>query len=422
LRRAEAKPEEVEPSEAASEPDAVLLFAYLPDPVPLRDDQGNIQLPENLIPLCELRYAQRLRPEAAHIVQVFAQTGVSIKVFASGEPDQIVTLFQQAGLGQADGEIVGAVDAISGRDLEEFPRTEWARAATENAIFGHVTPEQAGALVRALRKQGELVAVVGDGVADLPALQQASLAVARQTSTQAALGVADVVMMGTSPEVLLRVLEKGQRIVHGLLDVLKLNLVQIFCLALLIAAIHVVSAGFPYASAQGSAIAVITVTLPSVALSFWAASGRVSSDRFGQILTRFVIPAAVSMGLAALLVYVYFRDRTGQVAYAQLAVTYTLLYAGLLLTVFVKPPWKFRERDGVRRRDWRMTVLVLILGIVTFFLPAIPPAQKYLKLDWLQGPADYGVVALAVVTWALVLNIVWLVISWAAPQHREAVA
>jgi magnesium-transporting ATPase (P-type) len=418
LRRGEPEPEEAEPSKVASEPDAVLLFAYLPDPVPLRDLQGNVELPENLIPLCELSYAQHLRPEAARIVQVFAQTGVSIKVFSSGEPDQIVTLFQQAGLG--DEQQLGAVGAISGRALEKVPRTEWARVASENAIFGHVTPDQAGVLVGALRQRGELVAVVGDGVADLSALQQASLAIARQTSTQAALGVADVVMMGSSPQALLQVLEKGQRIVHGLLDVLRLNLVQIFCLALLIASIQVVSAGFPYASAQGSAIAVITVTLPSAALSFWAASGRVSSDRFGQILTRFVIPAAVSMSLAALLVYIYFLDRAGQVAYAQLAVTYTLLYAGLLLAVFVKPPWEFRERDGVRKRDWRMTGLVLFLGIATFFLPAIPPAQEYLKLYWLQHPADYGIVALAVVGWAVVLNLVWWLISLAAARPREA--
>jgi magnesium-transporting ATPase (P-type) len=420
LRRAEAEPEGVETSGAASEPEAVLLFAHLPDPVPLRDGQGNLRLPDGLIPLCELRYAQRLRPEAAHIVQVFSQTGVSIKAFSSDEPGQTLTLFQQAGLEPAD-ELSGAGGPISGRDLENLDRTEWAQAATEHAIFGHVTPHQVGALVRALREQGELVAVVGDGVSDLPALQQASLAIARQTSTQAALGVADVVMMGSSPEALLRVLEKGQRIVHGLLDVLKLNLVQIFYLALLIIAIQVVSAGFPYASAQATAIAVITVTLPSAALSFWAAGGRVSSERFGEILTRFVAPAAVSMGLAALLVYVYFLERTGELAYAQLAVTYALIYAGLLLAVFVKPPWPSSrdDKDGAPRRDWRMAGLALFLGVATFFLPAIPAAQVHLKLDWLQRPLDYGVVGLIVVGWAIALNLVWWVISWAAAQHRQ---
>jgi magnesium-transporting ATPase (P-type) len=317
------------------------------------------------------------------------------------------------------------VGAISGRDLEALPRAEWARAASEHAVFGTVTPEQAGALVRALRECGESVAVVGDGVTDLPALQQANLAIARQTSTQAALGVADVVMMGSSPQALLQVLEKGQRIVHGLLDVLKLSLAQIFYLALLIAAIQVFSVGFPYVSAQGTAIAVITVTLPSVALPFWATSGRVSSARFGQLLTRFVVPAAASMALAALLVYVHFLNGTGRLAYAQLAVTYTLLYAGLLLAVFVKPPWHAsrEEKNGARQRDWRMTGLVLFLGIATFFLPAIPAAQKYLKLDWLSQPADYGFIGLVVVAWAVLLNFVWWVMSWTGGhQDDRAVA
>ena len=100
--------------------------------------------------------------------------------------------------------------------------------------------------MRALRQSGESVAVVGDGATDLAALQQANLAIARQTSTQAALGVADIVMMGNSPKALLQVLYKGQGIVHGLLDILKLNLTQVFYLALLIAAIQVVSVGFPY--------------------------------------------------------------------------------------------------------------------------------------------------------------------------------
>jgi magnesium-transporting ATPase (P-type) len=415
LRRADRAPEEEKEAEEAAVQEAVLLFAYRPEPVPLHDAEGNVQLPPALIPLCELRYAQRLRPEAAEIVRAFAQTGVGMKVFASGEPDQLVALFQQAGLSAEEDERLEAAGIVSGRDLEQLPQAEWGRVAAENALFGHITPAQAGALVRILRESGESVAVVGDGVTDLSALQQANLAIARQTSTQAALSVADIVMMGNSPKVLLRVLAKGQGIVHGLLDVLKLNLTQVFYLALLIAAIRVVSIGFPYVSAQGTAIAVITVAIPSVGLSFWATAGVVSSAHFGRTLARFVAPAAVSMSLAALLVYLYFLDQTGQVAYAQLALTYTLIYAGLLLAVFAKPPWSLRERGGVRKREWRMAGLALLLGIAASFLPWIPAAQKYLKLDWLQQPADYGVVGLAVLGWAVVLSLVWWVIP---PEDR----
>ena len=415
LRRTERDPDQGDAAdEAAGVAKAVLLFAYRPTPVPLYDAQGNVQMPGGLVPLCELHYTRRLRPEAVQVVRGFARAGVSLKVFASEEPDRVLAMLREAGLRMEDEERLLAMGTISGRTLEQLAPAEWERAALENSLFGGLTPAQAGALVQALRDSGESVAVVGDGVSDLPALQQASLAIARQTSAQAALGVADIVLLGNSPRVLLQVLYRGQAIVHGLLDVLKLNLTQVVCLALLIVAIRLVSFGFPYVTAQGTAISVITVVIPSVGLSFWATAGAVSSAHFGRRLARFVAPAAVSMSVTALLVYVFFLDQTGRVAYAQLAVTYTLVYAGLLLAVFVKPPrlsWTAgQRREGILQREWRMTGLALLLGIAASLLPAIPAAQRHLRLDWLQQPADYGVVGLAVIVWALTLGLFWSLI------------
>jgi magnesium-transporting ATPase (P-type) len=425
LRRRERQAGTLPAEEAPPAEEARLLFAYHPQAVPLYDAQGNVRIPEGLIPLCELHYTRRLRPEVLDIVRGFARTGVRIKVFAADEPERLRAMLRAAGWHAEDEERVAAAGTISGSDLERMPPTEWGRAAAKNALFGAVTPAQAGALVRAMRENGESVAVVGDGVTDLPALQEANLAIARQTSTQAALGVADIVLMGNSPYALLEVLHRGQAIVHGLLDILKLNLTQVICLALLIVAIQAVSVGFPHVSAQGTAIALITVTIPSVGLSLWATAGAVSSAHLGRILARFVVPASASMSALALAVYVYFLDRSGRVAYAQLAVTYTLIYAGLLLSVFIKPPrpaWKAgqkrsraAQRDGAWAREWRMTGLVLFLGVATFFLPAVPGVQRHLRLDWLRQPADYGLVGLAVLAWALVLLLVW----WLLPPERE---
>jgi magnesium-transporting ATPase (P-type) len=443
LRRTRRQEEQAEASEGtAAPPEVVLLFAYHPEPWSLYDAQGNVQLPRDLVPLCELHYTRRLRPEAIQVMRGFAQAGVGIKVFASDEPVRVLAMLRDAGLRREDEDRLLAMGTISGRTLEGLPAAEWERAALENSLFGGLTPAQAGTLVRALRESGESVAVVGDGVTDLPALQEGSLAIARQTGTQAALGVADIVLLDNSPKVLLQVLYRGQAIVHGLLDVLKLNLTEVVCLALLIVAIQAVSVGFPHVAAQGTAIAVITVAIPSVGLSFWATSGAVSSAQLGRILARFVAPAAVSMSVAALLVYLHFLDQTGRVAYAQLAVTYTLIYTGLLLVVFVKPPrltWNTGQRrsrmikqEEAPTRDWRMTGLVLLLGIATFFLPAIPAAQRHLRLDWLQQPADYGVVGLAVLVWALTLSFFWSLIlpvdaqgvwsgsRWAPPRFLTA--
>ena len=403
LRRTTDGPNQVSsPQETGQE--EVFLFAYQPQPAPLRDGEGNVQLPGELIPLCELRYTRRLRPEAVDVVNTFDATGVGVKIFAAGDPGSLVALLGRAGL-EEEGEQLKEAGWVTGPELEQLSTAELRRAAARNSLFGHITPVQAGEVVRALRESGESVAVVGDGITDLPALQQANLAIARQMSTQAALSVADIVMMGNSPQALPRVLHKGQRIVHGLLDVLKLNLTQVFYLALLIAALRALGAGFPYASAQGTAINVITVALPSVVLSLWAQPGVVSSGRFGHILSRFVIPAAVTMSLAAAVVYLHFLNQTGQMAYAQLTVTYTLIYCGLLLAVFAKPP--VQKRHGVWKADWPMTVLILFLGVVVFFLPALRLAQKFLKLYWLQQSADYAFIGLVVLGWAATVNVVW---------------
>jgi len=434
LRRTAREPEQPKAPEPAAGQESVLLFAYHPEPVPLHDAEGNVRLPEGLIPLCQLSYSRRLRPEAVDMVRSLTTTGVRIKVFSEDEPDQIVAMLQQAGPAQEEDRLL-SVGIVSGRELEQLspqtgdgaPHTEWVRAAAEHTIFAQVTPAQAGALVRALRESGESVAVVGDGVGDLPALQQADLAIARQTSTQAVRSLADIVLMGSSPQVLLQILYRGQGIVHGLLDVLKLNLTQVFYVALLLAVSGLLHIPFPYAPAHGAVIVVAAVALPSIGLSLWAAPGLVHRTSHGRILTLSVAPAAVTTALTALIVYSYFVDKTGQVDYAQLTVAYTLIYAGLMLAVLLKPPhlsWRVDRGRPARggghsltppptlhkKREWRMVGMALVLGVAVFVLPAIPAAQEFLDMYWLQQPADYAVVGLAVVGWAVILSIIWRVI------------
>ena len=423
LERREPKPAQPEAPEEQTGEEVVLLFAYRPEIVPLHDDLGRVQLPEGLIPLCELRYARRLHTKAIETIQAFARTGIGIKVFTSGDPEQALSMFRQAALEQGDAPTGHPPRAVSGRDLEGLPSDQWVRIAVEGTAFGQVTPEQAGDLVQALRSTGESVAVVGDGVADLAALQQANLAIVKQTSAQAALSMADIVLMGSSPDVLVRILYKGQRIVNGLMDILKLNLAQVSCLALLVVAIHLLSSGFPHRAAQGTVISLLTVTFPSLGLAFWAPAGITSSLAFGRTLARFVVPAAVSMALAGLVVYVYFLDRTGELAYAQLALTYTLIFSGLLVAMFLRPPRQTGPEEGLRGRDWRMTGLALLLGGTSVLMPAVPAAQRHLAMEWLHRPADYAIVGLAALASSVLLGLTWRlvlpVVRMPSAEHVE---
>ena len=395
----------------ASEPveEAVYLVAYHPELVPLHTIEGQPRLPEGLIPLCRLHYSEQVRPEAVEAVRAFSQTEVRLKVFSAEEPERTVASLQQVGLGGDDGT---QRRAISGLELSMLDRAQLERAAIENTIFGRVTPEQEGQVVNALRAQGEAVAVIGDGVNDLPAMRQAQLSITRKNSSPAALSVADIILLENSSKVLLRVLDRGQRIANGLLDVLKLYLNQVGYLTLLLLAIWGMGQGFPYQSKQGTLITIASIILPSLAMVLWAPVGVVPRAGLGWLLARFVVPSAVTISAATALVYRFFLLTTGDVAYAQLAVTYTLTVSGLVLVILLRPPfWRLSLvglGNGKRSGDWRPTAMVLVLLVLVFVAAQIPLADDLLGLRPLQQARDYAVVGLAVLAWASAAVLLWL--------------
>jgi magnesium-transporting ATPase (P-type) len=380
------------------------LFAYQPELFPLYDDDFVPQLDSNLIPLCRVLFSEQVNPEVVKTIHNFITTGVDIKIFSTATTEKSVALLLQAGLSE-QGE--GSVGVISGTELGDLEPEQFALAVDNNTFFDQISTEQSSRIVGALRRQGKYTAVLGDGVSDVPALRQANLAIVRQNSSQAALNESDIVLLEDSPAVLHKVLEKGQRILTGLLDILKLYLTQVSYLALLILSIVLFASGFPYKSTQGSVITVLTLTIPSLALTLWASPGIKHSDNFGRMLAHFVLPAAVTTSAAGVVVYSYFLEMFADVVYAQLAVTHTLVVTGLLLVIFVRPPIRLLAGGSKYSADWKPTLLVLFLLIAFWILTSIPLAERLLDVTRLNSFDDYLFILLVVSIWAVFLNILW---------------
>src|SRR5579859_2833763 len=102
--------------------------------------------------------------------------------------EAVAALALQAGL-KVEGHL------ISGPELEEMAEKDDSGAAETARIFARISPHHKEHLVRALRQRGHYVAMIGDGVNDVLSLKQANLGIALRSGSQAARGVADLVLM-----------------------------------------------------------------------------------------------------------------------------------------------------------------------------------------------------------------------------------
>lgn len=417
LDRAEISTQESEPeSDEKHEEKSVYLFAYLPEIVDLHTSNGEPHLPNNLIPLCHLHYTNEVQPEVVDTMRKFYSVGMQLKVFSSGEPDRAVSTLRQAGIGREGGE---PLQVIQSSELNDADPIEFHRAVRENTVFSHATPELADRVVQTLKEDGRTVAVVGGVPSDLPAMKQANISITVRKSSQVALSVADIILLKESPEAFRRVLEEGQKIVNGLLDVLKLYITQLAYLVFLILVLVGLGYGFPYTSKQGTIIAIATLTLPSVGISFWALPGTPPKvDRLGRYLTWFVAPTSLAIGMAGMGVFLYFFHTYGEQAYARLALTHLLLVSGLVLAILIRPPVRWIKPEATETGSQESTILiarlnrksfVLMVGIYLLLMIFAPMewTRWLFDLDKLRGITDYLVIWLAVLAWVIAVESMW---------------
>jgi Ca2+-transporting ATPase len=99
---------------------------------------------------------------------------------------------------QAIARAVGLLDdgaVVTGQEIDAMEPGELDAAVTRTTVFARTTPEHKLAIVRAFQRQGDVVAVTGDGVNDGPALKAADTGVAMgRTGTDLAREAADIVL------------------------------------------------------------------------------------------------------------------------------------------------------------------------------------------------------------------------------------
>jgi cation-transporting ATPase E len=395
----------------------VLLFASAPEALSLYDAEGQPRLPERLQPLGLIALEDELRPAARETLNGFAAAGVQLKLISGDHPAAAYAIARQVGLAWDHPPITGA-------DLADLDASQLRQVVNSANVFGRIGPRQKHAIIQALRQQGHYVAMVGDGVNDVLALKQADLAVALQSGTQATRSIADLVLLDDSFGALPHVVREGQRIVRGLLDILRLFLVRVLYTALLIVFVGVIHAGFPLGPRHNALLALLTVGIPTLALAAWARPEQLPRGGMLRWLAHFVAPAAWSTALLGFVVYMaYFLPARAAAlhlgpgieqadallaarALAQTALTTISILCGLALVVFAEPPSPFWTGGAPLSRDLRPTLLAVGLLAAYAAIILVPPLRILFDLAPLRATDLVGLSA-AAIAWAIGLRWAW---------------
>lgn len=107
-------------------------------------------------------------PEAVQLCQA---AGIKTMMITGDHPTTALAVGREIGIDDDSGCITGA-------ELDQMNDFQLQTAISKSSIFARVTPEHKLRLVRALKANGEVVAMTGDGVNDAPALRAADVGVA----------------------------------------------------------------------------------------------------------------------------------------------------------------------------------------------------------------------------------------------------
>jgi Ca2+-transporting ATPase len=182
---------------------------------------------------------------------------------------------------------------------------------TTTNVFARTRPDQKHALVQALRAQGEVVAMTGDGVNDAPALREADIGVAMgRRGTEVARAAADIVLLDDNFATIVSAVRDGRRIFDNL--VRAFAYLVAFHPPLFVAALVVPLAGRPLLLLPVHLVLLELILHPAVSLVFQAEPPApdvmrrpprdVAEGMAGRRLAR---PAWTGLSLAAAVVAVY---------------------------------------------------------------------------------------------------------------------
>ncbi|WPL40288.1 cation-translocating P-type ATPase [Malacoplasma iowae] len=190
---------------------------------------------------------------------------------------------------------------ITGSELEKMSDEELQQHIKEYSVYARVSPQDKIRVVKAWQKNGDIVAMTGDGVNDAPALQAADIGCAMGiTGTEVSKGAADMILVDDNFSTIVEAVKEGRGVLDNIkrmmLTLFTTNVSELFTLlfGMLIFRFN------PFSALQILWINLVTESFPGIALGMKKAERDVMSFKpnySNNLLDKKMVLKVLSQGL-----------------------------------------------------------------------------------------------------------------------------